>query len=71
VRINEERGRLFDGSPPRLLTFHPSYLLRLTDPAAAADAFGKLVADLRLAARVGLASHPTGNAATASTEGIR
>jgi len=71
VRINEERGRIFDGTPPRLLTFHPSYLLRLTDPAAAADAFAKLVADLRLAARVGLASHSTGTAATASMEGTR
>jgi DNA polymerase len=50
VRINEERGRLLEGSPRLLLTFHPSYLLRLTDPAAASNAFAKLVADLRLAA---------------------
>jgi DNA polymerase len=50
VRINHERGRLLQGSPSLLLTFHPSYLLRLPDPAAAADAFEKLVADLRLAA---------------------
>ena len=68
VRINEERGRILDGMPRLLLTFHPSYLLRLTDAAAAADAFDKLVADLRLARRAGLASQPAGTAVTAPLE---
>lgn len=52
VRMNEERGRIIDGAPPLLLTFHPSYLLRLADDPAAAAAFDKLVEDLRLAARI-------------------
>ncbi len=68
VRINEERGRILDGDPRLLLTFHPSYLLRLTDAAAAADAFDKLVADLRLAKRAGLASQAAGTVVTASLE---
>ena len=63
VRMNDERGRLIDGAPPLLLTFHPSYLLRLTDGAAAAAAFEKLVQDLRLAAHVGLASLPAAQGA--------
>ena len=50
VRMNDERGCIIDGAPPLLLTFHPSYLLRLPDEAAAAAAFDKLVQDLRLAA---------------------
>jgi DNA polymerase len=65
VRINEERGRLLDGNPRLLLTYHPSYLLRLTDANAAADAFDKLVADLRLARRVGLAWKAAGTPVTA------
>ena len=65
VRINAERGRILEGTPPLLVTFHPSYLLRLTDTAASADGFDKLVEDLRLAARVGLASQPAVEAATA------
>ena len=39
--------------------------------AAAADAFGKLVADLRLAADIGLASQPAAQGATARMEAIR
>jgi probable DNA metabolism protein len=63
VRIAEERGRILapadanpsDASRPMLLlTFHPSYLLRLPEAAAAADAYQKLVADLRLARQVAL-----------------
>src|SRR5690606_30650547 len=64
VRMNDERGRILGPAlpgpraaedspdsqqPAILLTFHPSYLLRLPDPRAADDAFEKLVADLRLA----------------------
>jgi len=36
-------------APRVILTFHPSHLLRLPDPAAAEKAFSDLVADLRLA----------------------
>ncbi|MBA3478373.1 MAG: UdgX family uracil-DNA binding protein [Lautropia sp.] len=62
VKITEERGRLLNlpvvddaGSvrPTLLLTFHPSYLLRLQEAPAAADAYEKFVADLQLAKQVG------------------
>jgi hypothetical protein len=62
VRITEERGRLLNlpvvddaGSvrPTLLLTFHPTYLLRLQEAPAAADAYEKFVADLHLAKLVG------------------
>jgi len=62
VKITEERGRLLNlpvvddaGSlrPKLLLTVHPSYLLRLQDTPAAADAYEKFVADLQLAKQVG------------------
>jgi ribosomal protein S16 len=55
VKMNLERGRVLEragdgGSGPALLiTFHPSYLLRLDQGAAADEAYEKFVADLRLA----------------------
>ncbi len=64
VRMNDERGKILETAPAKparageapgdsrpaiLLTFHPSYLLRLPDPTAAEEAFAKLVADFKLA----------------------
>ena len=51
VTIGKERGRpiaLADGSTC-WITVHPSYLLRLPDPAAAEVEFGRFVEDLRMA----------------------
>jgi DNA polymerase len=55
VRMNLERGHVIHGEgngragPALLVTFHPSYLLRLEEGAPAADAYEKFVSDLRLA----------------------
>jgi len=51
VTIGKERGRpisLADGGTC-WITVHPSYLLRLPDPAAAEVEFGRFVEDLRMA----------------------
>lgn len=51
--IGKNRGRLIDlaGGTQALVTVHPSYLLRLPDPAAKAAEYGRFVDDLRLARR--------------------
>jgi uracil-DNA glycosylase len=47
--IQKNRGRVFDlGSSKGLITVHPSYLLRILEPADAAAEFKRFVADLRL-----------------------
>jgi uracil-DNA glycosylase len=51
IPIKPNRGKpmpLEDGAQG-LVTYHPSFLLRLNDPAATADAFAQLVDDLRQA----------------------
>ena len=51
VTISKERGRaiaLADGGTA-WITVHPSYLLRMPDPAAAEVEFGRFVEDLRVA----------------------
>jgi uracil-DNA glycosylase len=48
--VGKNRGRILEG--PRgaaLVTVHPSYLLRLPDPAAREDEYDRFVEDLRLA----------------------
>jgi DNA polymerase len=52
-RITRERGKLQrrEGLPDLVATFHPSYLLRLTDRPGEDEAHRQFVADLRLAAR--------------------
>ena len=52
-RVTRERGKVISGSiaPVVIATLHPSALLRMPDAAAREDAFGLLVADLKLAAR--------------------
>jgi DNA polymerase len=50
VTIARTRGRLmeFPGGRAGLITVHPSYLLRLPDPAAQKAEYARFVADLRL-----------------------
>ena len=52
-RVTRERGKVITGSiaPAVIATLHPSALLRMPDPAAREEAFGLLVADLKLAAK--------------------
>jgi DNA polymerase len=52
-RLAERRGRIEPGrnGVQVLITFHPSYLLRLPDPATRAEAEDRFVSDLALAAR--------------------
>ena len=49
--INANRGRAFalQGGVRGVVTFHPSYLLRLPDAAAKREGFARFVADLRFA----------------------
>jgi DNA polymerase len=54
MTIGRERGRklrLPDGGAA-WITVHPSYLLRLPDPAQAEEEFGRFVEDLKLAGAV-------------------
>jgi DNA polymerase len=51
VAVTRERGRILDlGGRPALVTVHPSYILRIPDPAAAAAEEARFVDDLRVAA---------------------
>jgi len=52
--VGANRGRAFDlaGGPKGLVTYHPSYLLRLPDEAAKKAAWKEFVADLRQAWRL-------------------
>jgi len=54
VTISRERGRALElpGGGEAWITVHPSYLLRLPDPAAKAEEYARFVADLKAA------SHP-------------
>jgi uracil-DNA glycosylase len=50
VAVTKERGRVHQfGGRSVLVTLHPSYILRITDPDAAARAYDQLVSDLKLA----------------------
>ena len=49
VGANRGRALPLDGRVQGLVTYHPSYLLRLPDEAAKKAAFKLFVADLRLA----------------------
>ena len=53
VTIGKERGRPLElpGGGEAWITVHPSYLLRLPDPAMAEVEFGRFVEDLKLAHR--------------------
>ncbi|MFT4012174.1 MAG: hypothetical protein QM682_02005 [Paracoccus sp. (in: a-proteobacteria)] len=51
VRMAEIRGRIIEGAPAILPTWHPAYLLRLPDPAQARGEARRFQQDLRLAAR--------------------
>jgi DNA polymerase len=53
VAIMKLRGEVLEGpgARPMLLTVHPSYLLRVPDPVAQAEAFASFVEDLQLAKR--------------------
>jgi uracil-DNA glycosylase len=47
--INKNRGRLIDiGSCQALVTIHPSYLLRIEEPADAQAEYARFVSDLKL-----------------------
>jgi DNA polymerase len=52
VTISRERSRLIDlpGGGAGWITVHPSFLLRLPDPAAKAEEYARFVEDLRTAA---------------------
>jgi uracil-DNA glycosylase len=52
-RVTRDRGKVIRGSiaPAVIATLHPSALLRMPDAAAREQAFGWLVADLKLAAK--------------------
>jgi probable DNA metabolism protein len=52
VTISRERGRLIDlpGGGAAWITVHPSFLLRLPDPAAKAEEYARFVDDLKTAA---------------------
>ena len=53
--IGQNRGRALDpgqGLPPVLITVHPSYLLRLPDPTAKDQEYGRFVEDLIASRRV-------------------
>ncbi|MDF0489329.1 UdgX family uracil-DNA binding protein [Sphingomonas sp. H39-1-10] len=52
VTISRERGRALElpGGGEAWITVHPSYLLRLPDPAAKAEEYARFVADLKAAA---------------------
>jgi DNA polymerase len=52
-RVTRDRGRAITGSiaPIVIATLHPSALLRMPDAKARDEAFGLLVADLKLAAK--------------------
>ncbi|CAN5213588.1 UdgX family uracil-DNA binding protein [soil metagenome] len=54
VPIGESRGRPqpLDGASQGLVSWHPSYLLRVPDPDAKDRAYGQLVEDLKLAWRL-------------------
>jgi len=73
VKVNLERGQVLerigtgDGrSPALLVTFHPSYLLRLEQGTAATQAYDKFVADLRLAKAWSAGRQPTAEVSTAA-----
>jgi uracil-DNA glycosylase len=52
VAVTKERGSVCQlGDLSMLVTLHPSYILRITDPDAAARAYDDLVSDLKLANR--------------------
>jgi uracil-DNA glycosylase len=47
--VNKNRGRLFDlGASKVIITIHPSYLLRIEDPAEADAEYDRFVSDLKL-----------------------
>ncbi len=52
-RITQSRGKVMrpEGLPPVLATFHPSFLLRITDRPEGEEAQRQFVGDLRRAAR--------------------
>ena len=52
VTISRERSRLIDlpGGGAGWITVHPSFLLRLPDPAAKAEEYARFVDDLKTAA---------------------
>lgn len=53
VTVTALRGRVLDLDPPLrgIVTIHPSFLLRIRGDREKADAYGRFVADLALAAR--------------------
>lgn len=53
VTVTALRGRVLDLDPPLrgIVTIHPSFLLRIRGDKEKADAYGRFVADLALAAR--------------------
>lgn len=53
VTVTALRGRVLDFDPPLrgIVTIHPSFLLRIRGDREKADAYGRFVADLALAAR--------------------
>ena len=78
VKVNLERGQVLEravagagdgGTPALLLTFHPSYLLRLDQGTAASEAYDKFVADLRLA-KAWAAGRPPNPDADAVVSGV-
>ena len=47
--VNENRGQLFDlGASKGMITIHPSYLLRIEEPADAKAEYERFVSDLKL-----------------------
>ena len=53
IKITDARGRIMSssrGGPTILITVHPSYLLRLPDPAAQREEYARFVGDLALVA---------------------
>jgi DNA polymerase len=50
MTINKNRGRVVEAvSTKALITIHPSYLLRIQDPAEARSEYARFIADLTLA----------------------
>jgi DNA polymerase len=49
MAVNKNRGQLFDlGASKGLITIHPSYLLRIEEPAEAGAEYDRFVSDLKL-----------------------
>ena len=50
LKIAEERGKILkEGAPPKLVTIHPSAIVRIRERAYRDEAFGQLVSDLAVA----------------------